>query len=202
MVGVIDPTVGSSFSYFRQSRSMDLLKNSRLHLLYRPFQVSALFSLLLILALSGTGSCTAANTASDWNSLGESYYNSGDYDAAISAFMNAVAVNPDYAEAWNNLGTAYEQIGRYQDAVLAFRRAVAINPRYDEAWNNLGNVYEKLGRYEDARDAYQRATSFSPDYSGVTPMNQHPPFNSAGQYPGYQPIGPGPGMNQGPQPGR
>nr|WP_319539563.1 tetratricopeptide repeat protein [uncultured Methanospirillum sp.] len=189
-----DQGVGSCFSYIRQSRSMDLQKNARLPESCRSVQISALFSLLLILLLASIGTCTAEYTASDWNSLGESYYSSGDYDAAISAFMNAVAINPDYAEAWNNLGTAYEQVGRYNDAVLAFRRAVAINPRYTEAWNNLGNVYEKQGRYEDARDAYQRATSLSTDYSGVPPFNQHPPNNMQGQVPGNQPFGPqGPG---------
>jgi tetratricopeptide (TPR) repeat protein len=203
MVGVINHEVGSSFSDIRQIRSMDLRKNKCLRLSCNPFQSFAFFSLVLILIVSGLGICAADNTASDWNSQGESYYNSGDYNAAISAFMNAVAVNPDYAEAWNNLGIAYEQIGKYQDAVLAFRRAVAINPRYTEAWNNLGDVYEKLGRYEDARDAYQRATSLSSDYSGVPPMNQHPAYDSPGQYPGSQPGGPQrPGMNQGPQPGR
>jgi len=179
---------------------MDLHKNSRLLESCRTVQVSAVLSLLLILLLL-TGTGTAEYTASDWNSIGESYYNSGDYDAAISAFMNAVAINPDYAEAWNNLGTAYEQVSRYNDAVLAFRRAVAINPRYTEAWNNLGNVYEKQGRYEDARDAYQRATSLSTDYSGVPPFNQHPPYNTPGQIPGDQPFGPqGPG-NMGMSPG-
>ncbi len=185
---------------------MDLQKKACLHLPHRLVQISAYSSLLLILMLFSVGCCTAANTASDWNSIGESYYYSGDYDAAISAFTNAVAINPDYAEAWNNLGTAYEQEGRYNDAVLAFRRAVAINPRYAEAWNNLGNVYQKLGRYEDARDAFQRATSLSTDYSGIPPMNQYPPYSVPGQINSNQPFGPqGPGnmgMSPGHQPGR
>lgn len=187
---------------------MDLQNNSRLLVSRRTVQVSAVSSLLLILLLSVTGISTADYIASDWNSLGESYYSSGDYDAAISAFMNAVAINPDYAEAWNNLGTAYDQAGRYNDAVLAFRRAVAINPGYAEAWNNLGNVYGKQGRYEEAHDAYQRATSLSTDYSGVPPFNQHPPYTMPVQGPGNQPFGPqGPGTmgpNQGipSQPGR
>ncbi|HWQ63085.1 MAG TPA: tetratricopeptide repeat protein [Methanospirillum sp.] len=181
---------------------MDLRKNKCLRQSCSPFQVSEFFSFLLILILSGVGICAADYTASDWNNQGESYYSSGDYDAATTAFMNAVAVNPNYAEAWDNLGKAYEQVGRYQDAVLAYRRAVAINPGYTEAWNNLGDVYEKLGRYEDARDAYQRATSITSDFS-VPPMNQHPPNGQPGQYPGNQPAGPQmPGMNPGLQSGR
>lgn len=182
---------------------MDLRKYTCLRLSYTPFQVSAVFSFLCILFIIGAGTCIADYTASDWNSLGESYYNNGNYDAAITAFMNAVTVNSNYAEAWYNLGNVYEQVGRYQDAILAYRRAVAINPRYVEAWNNLGDVYEKLGRYEDARDAYQRATSISSDISRVPPMNQFPPNGQPGQYPGNQPAGPQmPGMNQGPQHGR
>jgi tetratricopeptide (TPR) repeat protein len=202
MVGEIEQPVGSSFSDIKQSRSMDLRNNKRIRQLCSPHQVSAFFSISLILIMSGVGICAADNTAYDWNNLGESYYSSGDYDDAITAFMNAVAVNPNYGEAWNNLGKAYEQVGRYQDAVLAYRRAVAINPRFTEAWNNLGNVYEILGRYEDARDAYQRATSTTSDFS-VPPMNQHPPNGQPDQYPANQPAGPQmPGMNQGPQPGR
>ncbi|PWR72099.1 tetratricopeptide repeat protein [Methanospirillum lacunae] len=182
---------------------MDLRKNKHIRQLCSLLQVSTFLSLSLILILSGVGICAADTTSYDWNNQGESYYSSGDYDDAITAFMNAVTVNPNNAEAWNNLGNAYEQVGRYEDAVLAYQRAVAINPRFTEAWNNLGNVYEKLGRYEEARDAYQRATSISSDISRVPPMNQFPPNGQPGQYPGNQPAGPQmPGMNPGPQPGR
>jgi len=179
---------------------MDLGKYQSLESWFKRIQINrGILSLLCIVLLSGIVLCNADRTASDWNSMGESYYNNGNYDDAIAAYSNAVDINPNFAEAWNNLGLAYEMVGRYNDAVSAFRHAVAVNPRYVEAWNNLGDVYEKLGRSDDARDAYQRARTTSNSYNSVPPYQNHP-YNNPNQGPGNQPFGPqGPGMNPGPR---
>ncbi|MDQ6787277.1 MAG: tetratricopeptide repeat protein [Acidobacteriota bacterium] len=49
--------------------------------------------------------------AKTYNYLGESYFESGDTDASLDAFNNAVAVNPNFDKARFNLGRAYLKKG-------------------------------------------------------------------------------------------
>lgn len=162
-----------SFSHKRQSRIMDLgiLSLCNFQFVYKRFLQMGVPAIFIVLVV-GIGSCPADRTPYEWNVLGESYYSDGNYDAAISAYLNAVSINPSLSEAWNNLGVVYEATGRYDDALQALNRAVSLNPRYSQAWNNLGDVYTKLGRDEDARKAYQQATSVSNDYTEKPPFDQ------------------------------
>lgn len=149
--------------------------------------LSVAVSLLIIVMVCCIVSCQADRTAAEWNELGESYYSGSSYDEAISAYMNAISINPSLSDVWNNLGLAYEEEGRYNEAMMAFKRAVSLNSRYVEAWNNLGDVYEKLGRYDDAKDAYQHATLASIVYP------QRPPYDQQVNLPLSVPSVPGPG---------
>lgn len=59
---------------------------------------------------------------------GVNRYDGGDMAQARTAFAEATARNPNYAEAWAWLGrVAYEQ-GHYEDAARAYGRAAALEP--------------------------------------------------------------------------
>jgi tetratricopeptide (TPR) repeat protein len=95
---------------------------------------------------------------------GEERRASGDLDAALEAFAQAVAAAPSSALAHSKLGTAYVDLRRWDEAFGEFSKAVQLDPRYAPAHSNLGNVYRERGRLDEAVACYQRAIAADPDY--------------------------------------
>ncbi|MGH6829397.1 MAG: tetratricopeptide repeat protein, partial [Rhizomicrobium sp.] len=77
------------------------------------------------------------------------------HDRAVAAFVMALRLKPDYADAHYSLGIALLRLGRNDDAVKAFARAVAMEPGFAEAHNNLGLALTALGRYREAVGAFE-----------------------------------------------
>ncbi|MEP7077018.1 MAG: trypsin-like peptidase domain-containing protein, partial [Acidobacteriota bacterium] len=69
--------------------------------------------------------------AKTFNSLGESYFESGKTDASIEAFNNAVAYNADFDKARYNLGRAYLKLGNRDLAQVQYE--ILRNSRSDWA---------------------------------------------------------------------
>ncbi len=170
---------------------------------------SSLQKICFIIAglLASVTLCGAIISSSDYIEQGESAYEAGDYDVAISAYLNAIAIDPSGAEAWNYLGLAYFREEQYTVAETALRRAVTLEPDYSQAWNNLGDLYTKTGRYAEAKEAYQNAVPFpttnrlnwpTPDRQWNEPERQLIPPDMQNMPPGqFGQNGPGMNMNRG-----
>ncbi len=87
----------------------------------------------------------------------------GEYEEAIAAYDQALAIKPDYHEALYNKGIALSAIGRNEDAIAAYDQALAIKPDDHEALNNKGIALSAFGRNEDAITAYDQALAIKPD---------------------------------------
>lgn len=112
-------------------------------------------------------------------------------EAAIEALKQAVALDPDLAEAHFKLGVAYslremqiEQSGNevptegdanskkpakllsekaFEKAVEAYEKWLKTNPKDDVAHFYLGRTYSKLLKDEEARDEFKEAVKLKPD---------------------------------------
>jgi type IV pilus assembly protein PilF len=78
---------------------------------------------------------------------------------ALSAFKEAVQLDPENANYHNVLGVVYLEIHQPADAETEFRKAVELDPGYGEAIHNLGLSFAEQGRYEDAIVQYRKAIS-------------------------------------------
>src|ERR1700712_3074558 len=58
---------------------------------------------------------------------GNEYLARGEIKAAEQCYLDAVKIQPDYAEAWNNLGYLYKDQGRYNEAMEALLSALSHN---------------------------------------------------------------------------
>jgi Tfp pilus assembly protein PilF len=96
--------------------------------------------------------------------LGEILQNLGRPDEARASYLQAITLNPTYAEAHNNLGNALLSLGRLDDAEASYLRALQINPNYAEAHYNLGIVLRDLGRLIETENCCRRAIEFKPNY--------------------------------------
>jgi hypothetical protein len=79
----------------------------------------------------------------------------GEFDEAIAACRQAIALKPDYAGAHNNLGVSLMAVGGLDEAVEAFRRAIALKPDLADAHNNLGMTLLQNGRFEEGWAEYE-----------------------------------------------
>src|SRR5215211_5602516 len=94
-----------------------------------------------------------------------------DQDAeAVLAFMEAVRLDPDLAEAHFRLALGYESLGRreeseaeYKKAVNAYKKYLADHDDDPEAHYDLGQTYAALGQYTEAIREYREATKLKED---------------------------------------
>jgi tetratricopeptide (TPR) repeat protein len=83
----------------------------------------------------------------------------GDYEQAIAAYREAIALMPDaptYVAYHFMIGDMLVEMQRYEEAILAFRETVEVIPHYDEAWFKLGQCLMALKQDEEAVQAFDR----------------------------------------------
>jgi tetratricopeptide (TPR) repeat protein len=97
------------------------------------------------------------------------YRDDQDAEAAL-AFMEAIRLDPDLAEAHFRLGLGYESLGKREEAESQYKKAVAAYKKYFEQNENdaqahydFGQTYAGLGQYSDAIREYREATKLKDD---------------------------------------
>ena len=108
------------------------------------------------------------------NSIKQAHYNKGitylndeRYSEAITAFQNAITLDPDFTTAHYNLGLTYLKMEIYPRAVDALQKTVTLDRSYKAAHHALALAY--LGQQElgKARDAARDALKLDPNYQPV-----------------------------------
>lgn len=103
--------------------------------------------------------------ARELNNKGVALFHRGSLEAAAEAFIRAVELKPDYAEAYNNLGLAYSRRGQSEEAVRYFQKALEIDPQMGEVYNNLGFLFHTGARYDRAVEMFTRSLQTGADQS-------------------------------------
>ena len=99
------------------------------------------------------------------NNLGNTYYEKGELDKAISEYNRALILKSNYADAHYNLGAAYADKGMLDEAISEYKKALAINPDHADAHYNLGLDYGNKGMLDEAISEYKKALAINPDYA-------------------------------------
>lgn len=66
------------------------------------------------------------------------------YKQAAATFMQAIRVNPKYADAYYGLGHAFLDMGRLNEAIDAFQQVIKLDPKDEEAYAMLGQAHARL----------------------------------------------------------
>ncbi|MCB9455794.1 MAG: tetratricopeptide repeat protein [Anaerolineaceae bacterium] len=105
-------------------------------------------------------------TAEQWFERG---YNSGeakDYAAAITAYDEAIRLNPYYAIAYNNRGLARSNKGDLDGAISDYTQSIELkNPNLHLPYNNRGNARYNKGDLDGAISDYNEAIRLNPQYA-------------------------------------
>ena len=91
-------------------------------------------------------------------------YEQRDYPLAEACARQAVAQNPQDAQAWNQLGLLAIRRGESAAAEDLFRRAADSDPACAQAWFNLGKAANKRGDFAAAIGHYREGLSHSPAF--------------------------------------
>ena len=96
---------------------------------------------------------------------GLALYSQGKYVEAISAFDEAIEIDPQYAAAWCYKGWAFQQLERYNDALEAYNRAIDLNPKDANVWFGKGYALGKQGELNESIKAYDKTIEIDPEYA-------------------------------------
>ena len=86
-------------------------------------------------------------------------------EEVLSAYNEALRLNPDHVGAYTNRGIAKASLGRYQDAIADYNKAIRLKPDYPVAYYNRGVTNIKLDQYQDATADFNEAIRLKPNYA-------------------------------------
>lgn len=98
------------------------------------------------------------------NNLGVTLMRQGKDQEAIVQYMNALKINPGYADAHYNLAALLARQGKDQEAISHFIEALRIRPGKVEAHNDLGAILLKQGKIHEAIVHFTEAMRINPNY--------------------------------------
>ncbi len=81
---------------------------------------------------------------------GDALLKKGDADAALAAYGEAVALEPDSPFAYVARGDAHRARGDYDEAITDYTRALRLDPESPGALNNRGLAHSKKGEHDAA----------------------------------------------------
>jgi tetratricopeptide (TPR) repeat protein len=82
-----------------------------------------------------------AKTAEDFLKRGDAAFDRGSCKEAIAVYTQALALNPDYAQAYNNRAYTYMRMRDYAPALQDLDQALRIRPDYLHALMNRGDIH-------------------------------------------------------------
>jgi len=97
--------------------------------------------------------------AKEWIDKGLVFMNAENYESGLSAFNNAVEIDPTNSWAYINKGWALNTLGDYYQALKEFNRASDIDPQNPWIYVNRGVSYNFLGDYRQGLIDEEKAIS-------------------------------------------
>ena len=95
-------------------------------------------------------------TAQAWNFLGASRLQTGDIEAAITAFQEALKLDAGHAAARYNLATAYLEAKQPAQAIQLLRQLAAAANCPPSVYRQLGSAYLQTGDWLKAKQAFEK----------------------------------------------
>lgn len=93
---------------------------------------------------------------------GEQALAKGDLQQARTSFANAIAMDPEFADAYNELGGVEVSLKHLPEAAEQFQKAIELVPEHAMALPNLSIVLARMQRLHEAGQVARRALQIAP----------------------------------------
>jgi tetratricopeptide (TPR) repeat protein len=101
-------------------------------------------------------------TAEEWESLGDNYYNDNDFIHAVQSYSKAIQLAPENATYYAARGVAYREMKDYPTAFDDFGKAIEIaDGNYSWVFQNRGIAYFELNQYQPAVQDFTQAVKLN-----------------------------------------
>jgi len=87
----------------------------------------------------GLSTTELTKSAENYFNIAYSFYEKGEYVAAVENYDKAIELDPKNEKAWFNKGVALEKLGEYE-AIDCYREVTNLNPRNAKAWSSMGRM--------------------------------------------------------------
>ncbi len=88
--------------------------------------------------------------------------NSGQHDAAIAKFEEALAIIPTCYNCYNNIAFSYSQKKDFAKAEEAYKKSIEVKPDDAAAYVGLAGIYFNTGKAAEAKPLVEKAVSIDP----------------------------------------
>jgi len=104
-------------------------------------------------------------SAQQWFEEGNTLSKLQHFEEAITAYDQAIGLNPSYADTYYNKGTALLTLKRAEEAIATYDQVIRLNPSHVTAYYKKGNALSELQRFEEAITAYEQVIRLDPDHA-------------------------------------
>ena len=98
------------------------------------------------------------------NMLGNFYFGTQDWEAAIGEYTRALAIDPSFSPPYNQLGYALRFLNRDAEAEAAFTTYTELLPGEPNPYDSRAELLLHLGRYREAIEGYKAALDLNPNF--------------------------------------
>ncbi|KAK7251182.1 hypothetical protein RIF29_34142 [Crotalaria pallida] len=126
--------------------------------------------------------------ADEAKSKGNAAFSSGDYDAAIRHFSDAIALSPTNHVLYSNRSAAHASLQNYTEALNDALKTVELKPDWSKGYSRLGAAHLGLGHHDDAVAAYKKGLEIDPNNEAL--KSALADAKAAASRPRPQPINP------------
>src|SRR5262245_8826988 len=106
-----------------------------------------------------------------FNNLGNIYLKHSAADA-LTAYGEALRLQPDHADALRNRDIAMRRLKGYEEAAEAQLRAIEQHPGQLQNYYSLASTYTKLSRHEEAIATLRKALALKPEAEGFSRLGE------------------------------
>ncbi|KAL4352008.1 hypothetical protein GQ457_06G038160 [Hibiscus cannabinus] len=101
--------------------------------------------------------------ADEAKAKGNAAFSSGDFNAAIKHFTEAINLAPTNHVLYSNRSAAYASLHQYDAALSDAKKTVELKPDWSKGYSRLGAAHLGLHQYQDAISAYKKGLEIDPN---------------------------------------
>ncbi|HEX9970730.1 MAG TPA: tetratricopeptide repeat protein, partial [bacterium] len=110
---------------------------------------------------------SAGESAKDYYTKGIEFYKAKKYDKAISAFKNAIDLDPQFKRAYIKSATIFIERRNFDDAIVYFEKLIEQHPEISFPYFARGLVLAEKKDYANAIKNYQQAIQLNLKFASV-----------------------------------